>query len=121
MVHKKDLLKNVVSKKVIKVLYNQEVTMKQTIKCCSFFIILLFLLFSCKKDEEPEIILICEDADGNIYDTVRIGDQVWIICCFIISFGLQMYQHLKTSLIIIRVYHFIRLQKQEIKLYVQDH
>jgi uncharacterized protein (TIGR02145 family) len=43
--------------------------------------VFLVLIFSCKKTKnEPEnnIPLTVKDADGNIYQTVKIGDQVWM-------------------------------------------
>ena len=49
----------------------------------SFLLTLLFLiLFSCDKDDDsfelkPENIGTVEDIDGNIYKTVKIGDQWW--------------------------------------------
>jgi uncharacterized protein (TIGR02145 family) len=40
------------------------------------FLSLLFLAFSCKKDNVTENS--CKDSDGNTYKTVQIGDQVWM-------------------------------------------
>jgi uncharacterized protein (TIGR02145 family) len=45
------------------------------------FIIILFILNSCKKDPKPETIIetgTVSDIEGNIYKTVKIGNQWWM-------------------------------------------
>jgi uncharacterized protein (TIGR02145 family) len=47
---------------------------------CSIFV-LTFFIFSCKKTSNEVIDntpLTVKDADGNIYNTVKIGNQVWM-------------------------------------------
>lgn len=44
-------------------------------------LLLFLLLFSCKKNtkETPETVpLTVKDVDGNVYNTVKIGNQVWM-------------------------------------------
>jgi uncharacterized protein (TIGR02145 family) len=38
--------------------------------------ILLLLNFSCNKEEEDDIVI---DIDGNVYHTITIGNQVWMV------------------------------------------
>jgi uncharacterized protein (TIGR02145 family) len=52
--------------------------MQKLIWFMSFFTV---LMFSCKKDKtegENNVPLTVKDADGNIYATVKIGNQVWM-------------------------------------------
>lgn len=55
---------------IVKSLYMNEI--KNT---SHVMIILLVILFSCKKEDKPEIIT---DSDGNIYTSITIGSQVWL-------------------------------------------
>jgi uncharacterized protein (TIGR02145 family) len=54
--------------------------MKQNIKWCCFSLCILFVLviimMGCTKDKEPETV---RDIDGNVYHTVTIGNQVWMV------------------------------------------
>ena len=38
---------------------------------------LLIMTSSCKKDDDDDM-PVCEDIDGNVYKTVKIGTQVWM-------------------------------------------
>lgn len=54
--------------------------MKQKIKLCCFtlgiLIVLVIIMMGCAKDNEPETV---KDIDGNVYHTVTIGKQVWMV------------------------------------------
>ena len=54
--------------------------MKNVLKCSVliFLIQSIFLFNSCKKDEAAPPITTPTDADGNTYNTVTIGTQVWL-------------------------------------------
>lgn len=39
------------------------------------FLLLIFLIYSCKKDTDNNI----KDVDGNIYTSIEIGSQVWMV------------------------------------------
>ena len=43
---------------------------------CPLFIVILFLTSGCAKEEEEDKI---KDADGNVYSSVTIGTQVWMV------------------------------------------
>jgi len=43
--------------------------------CKIFLLLFLPALLSCEKDSAPSVVT---DIDGNIYQTVEIGDQVWM-------------------------------------------
>jgi uncharacterized protein (TIGR02145 family) len=42
--------------------------------CCLIFFLAVFILTACKKNDEN----IVQDVDGNIYNTIQIGSQIWM-------------------------------------------
>lgn len=58
--------------------------LKNVLKSCSFLVsvFLLAVIFGCEKedvvDKKPGISSTVEDIEGNIYEIVKIGDQVWM-------------------------------------------
>lgn len=54
--------------------------MKNVLKCSALIVLIqsIFLFSSCKKDEPAPPITTVTDVDGNTYNTVTIGTQVWM-------------------------------------------
>jgi uncharacterized protein (TIGR02145 family) len=48
-------------------------------KCLpALFVVFIFFLHSCTKDEQPNETGTVTDAEGNVYGTVKIGNQWWM-------------------------------------------
>jgi uncharacterized protein (TIGR02145 family) len=42
-------------------------------------LVMMLIAFSCKKDDDGDGIITVTDIDGNVYHTVKIGSQVWMV------------------------------------------